>query len=338
MTNKIIVQISNAVKGSVLVAACLVTVACSQQEQPLSSQELEERRAELATQLADPASRTRLIAKVFGSTEEMERHAFLKFHVFGFTGEGNLIPFFSMNNYIVQRWSPAENDAFNVQHYEVAYYSKFDTDEAIDEWTNPLTDEVIELPHFVLGPVPRQYGPGLGQGADSFAPDPLNITMIGDRVYIPTLTRLRFPSTMSVEEWGPYGSAPERYWDSMLVYSANIEDVLDENRTHVPAEIHMQNLVSWDPYFKLGDSAGRTMVRAYGQHISGYDDLPATVRSNLEKYTPEIFELESWQETRFDAVELMQELIEKRANGTLDIDQPDYQPHRVKRFDELEGF
>jgi len=338
MTNKIIVQLTNAVKGSVLVAACLVTVACSQQGQPLSSQELEDRRAELATQLADPASRTRLIAKVFGSTEEMERHAFLKFHVFGFTGEGNLIPFFSMNNYIVQRWSPAENDVFNVQHYEVAYYSKFDTDEAIDEWTNPLTDEVIELPHFVLGPVPRQYGPGLGQGADSFAPDPVNITMIGDRVYIPTLTRLRFPSMMSVEEWGPYGSAPVRYWDSMLVYSANIEDVLDENRTHVPAEIHMQNLVSWDPYFKLGDSAGRTMVRAYGQHISGYDDLPATVRSNLEKYTPEIFELESWQETRFDAVELMQELIEKRANGTLDIDQPDYQPHRVKRFDELEGF
>ena len=143
---------------------------------------------------------------------------------------------------------------------------------------------------------------------------------------------------MSVEEWGPYGTASERYWDSMLVYSANIEDVLDDGQSHVPAEIHMQNLVSWDPYFKLGDSPGRTMVRAYGQHISGYDDLPATVRGNFEKYTPEIFDLDSWQETRLDAVDFMLELIEKRANGTLDIDQPDYQPHRVKRFDELEGF
>ena len=123
----------------------------------------------------------------------------------------------------------------------------------------------------------------------------------------------------------------------MLVYSADIEDVLDDDKTSVPAEIHMQNLVSWAPYFKLGDAPGRTMVRAYGQHISGYDALPQSIRENLTKYTPEIFDLESWTEPRFDNAELAQNLLEKRENGTLDIDQPNYVEPPIRSYDEVPG-
>jgi len=321
---------------SVLIAAVsLLATSCQNIEEPLSPQDLKENRAELSEILSDPAARTKLIAKVMGSTVEADRHAFLKFHVFGYAGDGNLIPFFSMNNYIIQKWRPGEDSTFEVDHYEVAYYSKFDTTEPLSDWENPLTGEVIELPHFVLGPVPRFYGPGIGKDPASFAPDPLNITMIGDRVYIPTLSKFQFPNSLTTEEWGRYGGSPATYWDSMLVFSADIEDALDEDKTHVSAEMHMQNLVSWAPYFKLGDSPGRTMVRAYGQHISGYDDLPADVRANLEKFTPEIFDLDSWTEPRLDTVEFSQSLAEARENGTLDIDQPDYVAPPIKKFDEV---
>ncbi len=338
MTTRFTNRLKAFAKRSMIGVACLALAACAQQTAERTSEKLEARRAELNETLSDPVARTRLIAKVFGSTEEMERHAFLKFHVFGFTGEGNLVPFFTMNNYIIQKWSPAEDDSFNVEHYEVAYYSEFDTDKAITQWTNPFTDEVIELPHFVLGPVPRFYSPGMSKDPASFAPDPLNITMIGDRVYIPTLTRFRFPGTMTTEKWGRYGGGSESFWDSMLVYSADIDDVLDESRAHVSAEIHMQNLVSWAPYLKMGDAPGRTMVRAYGQHISGFDALPQEIRANLEQYTPEIFDLGDWQEPRIDGVEFMQKLAQKRADGTLDIDQPDYKEPEIKSFFELEGF
>lgn len=323
-------------KFAFLGALSLATAACQGGQQDLSSQELEETRAELATILDDPAARSNLIAKVMGSTVEADRHAFLKFHIFGFAGDGNLIPFFSMNNYVIQKWVPGEDSTFEVQHYEVAYYSKFDTDEAISEWENPLTGETVDLPHFVLGPVPRFYGPGIGEDPGSFAPDPLNITMIGDRVYVPTLTKLQMSNSMTPEEWGPYSNGATTFWDSMLVYSADIEDVLDEDKTHVAAEMHMQNLVSWAPYLKLGQSPGRTMVRAYGQHISGFDDLPETIRANLEKYTPEIFDLDAWTDMRLDTLDLENSLAEARANGTLDIDQPDYVAPVIKKFDELE--
>jgi hypothetical protein len=137
------------------------------------------------------------------------------------------------------------------------------------------------------------------------------------------------------EEWGPFSSGPVAYWDSMLVFSANIRDVLDKEKTHVPAEIHMQNLVSWAPYLRLGQSPGRTMVRAYGQHISGFDDLPEKVRANLRKYTPEIFDVNGWTEMKLDSIEFANALAKKREDGTLDIDQPGYVAPKIRKFDEL---
>ena len=313
--------------------------ACSPgsgEDKTLSAADLDRYQKELEMRLQDPLARSKLIAKVFGSTVEAERHAFLKFHIYGYAGDGNLIPFFTLNNYVIQEWVPREEGNFDVRHFEVGYYSEFDEAEAIEEWENPLTGETIRLPHFVLGPLPRSYGPGKGESSASFAPDPLNITMIGDRIYIPTLTKINLPNALSVEEWGPYGSGPTTYWDSMLVYSADVEDVFDGEKTHVAAEMHMQNLVSWAPFLKLGDSPGRTMGRAYGQHISGFDALPKDIRAGFEKYTPEIFDIESWTVLRLDSIELAQDLAEQRAAGILDIDQENYIPFSVKNFDELD--
>lgn len=323
----------NFARSILVVSAVAVLASCSQSEpaaKELTSEELDLYQRKLALRLQDPVARSNLIAKVMGSTVEDERHAFLKFHIFGYAGDGNLIPFFTMNNYIIQKWTPGDSPGdYEVLHYEVAYYSKFDSTEALEYWDNPLTGETLELPHFVLGPVPRQYAAEMSDSTATFAPDPLNITMIGDRVYIPTFSSFAFPNGMKPEEWGPYSNGDTTYWDSMLVFSADVEDVFDNDLTHVPAEMHMQNLVGWAPYLKLGQTPGRTMVRAYGQHISGYDALPKDIRAGLEKYTPEIFDLDGWTELRMDTAELAQHLMEQRKAGTLDIDQPDYVPFEV---------
>lgn len=324
----------NFIQKALLGCTVLALGACTPNapaDTQLSAEDLDRYQRKLASRLKDPVERSRLIAKVMGSTIKEERHAFLKFHVFGFTGDGNIVPFFTMNNYIVQQWSPDEEPGdFLVQHYEVAYYSKFDEEEAIDTFENPLTGEIVETPHFVLGPLSRQYTAERSDNRATFAPDPLNITMIGSRIYIPTLTTLAFPNRMPPGDWGSYYTGPTTYWDSMLVFSADAEDVFNDKLTHTDAEMHMQNLVSWAPYLKLGQAPGRTMVRAYGQHISGYEALPDNIRKNLEKHTPEIFDIESWTETRIDSLDLIDDLLEKRANGTLDIDQPDYRLKKVQ--------
>lgn len=267
----------------------------------------------------DPIERSELIVRVMGSTAREDTHSFLKFHVYGFTGDGNVIPFFSMNNYIIQKWTPKGPGHYSLEHYEVAYYSEFDTEEAISEWTNPVTGETVDIPHFILGPIYREYTPE-GIIARGIAPNPLAISIIGDRVFIPAQSVDTNVNPMLPEEWGAYSSGPTIYWDSMLTYSANVEEAFDPAVNNAHAEIHMQNMVSWASYMKMGQRPGRTMVRAYGQNISGFDALPDKIRENLKTYTPDIFETDSWDTLKLDAIDFMVELMEKKAKGELVIE------------------
>lgn len=263
--------------------------------------------ADLEDILADPVRRSEMIVKVMGSTQREDTHAFLKFHVYGYTGE-NLIPFFTMNNVIVQKWTPMDEPGhFALQHYEAAYYSEFDGTKPIESWTNPVTGETIRIPPFILGPISREYTPE-GIIAPGLAPEPLNVSVIGDRIFIPTQSIDVAYNPMSTPDWGAYQGPEKIYWDSMMTYSAEMKDVLDPTKARAPSQIHMQNLVSFNPYFKMGMLEGRTMVRAYGMHLDSLEQIPPEVRAGLEAYVPEIFNTEEWTELRIDTIDFMQEV------------------------------
>ncbi len=275
--------------------------------------------ADLEDILSDPVKRSEMIVKVMGSTEREDTYAFLKFHIYGFDG-GNVLPLFSMQNVIVQKWTPMEEPGyFGLKHYEVAYFSEFDTNTPIETWENPYTGETLDIPPFILGPIEREYTPE-GIIAPGIAPNPLNVSIIGDRVFIPTQSIDKAYNPMSGPEWGPYAGDPDIYWDSMLTYSASAEDVLNPELTSVPAEIHMQNLISWGIFMKMGLRPGRTMARAYGKNIESLDDLPPEVVDGLKKYTPDIFETDEWTDLRIDAIDFMNEIRAKIDNGEIVIE------------------
>jgi len=301
----------------IFAASALALVACAGETAPAKTENYTT--ADLEEILADPVKRSEMIVKVMGSTAREDTYAFMKFHVYGYAGE-NIIPFFTMNNVIVQKWTPIEEPGnYDLEHYEVAYYSEFDTNTPITDWKNPITGEIIEIPPFVLGPSARQYTPD-GVIASGLAPQPLNISVIGNRVFIPTQSVDQTFNPMSGPEWGPYNGDPDVYWDSMLTYSADVADVLDPSLNKAGAEIHMQNLVSWNPYFKMGMLPGRTMVRAYGTHLDSLDDIPPEVRAGLEQYTPEIFETDTWTDFRLDSIDFMNDIRAKIDSGEIVVD------------------
>jgi hypothetical protein len=267
--------------------------------------------------LSTPEKKSAVVTKVMGSVLNEDTHAFLRFHIYGYAGK-NVIPFFSMNNYVVQRWQPTDDfGTYQLKHYEVGYYTKFDTDDAISEWQNPFTKEVVQLEHFVLGPVHRVYTP-TGIIAPGIAPQPLRVNVIGDRVFVPAQSIEKFPNMFPPEEWPELSNGPENFWDSMYTYSAYLRDVLNPNIGSAPAEIHMQNLTSWQPFLHLGRTEGRSMARAFGGNISGFNDLPEAILKDFEKYTPEIFGTDTWEEVRFDSVDYYKKKMaeKKRTEGS----------------------
>lgn len=261
--------------------------------------------------LSSPEKRVEVFTKIVGSIAKEEKHAFLRFHLYGFLGE-NVVPFFSMNNYVVQKWEPtAEPYHYQLKHYEVGYYTEFDTDKPITEWLNPVTGKVVELETFILGPITRIYTPE-GVIAPGLAPIPLRINVIGDRVFVPSHSIESFPNMFSPSEWPELSSGPKIYWDSMSTYSAPLSEVLDSQKSSANAEIHMQNLTSWQPFLRMGQIEGRSMARAFGKNIAGFHELDPIVREGFETYTPDIFNTNSWTDMKFDSIDFYNKAVAEK--------------------------
>ena len=216
-----------------------------------------------------------------------------------------------MNNLIVAYWRPGEDNSFHLKHYEVGYYTRFDTDDPITEWANPYTDETVEIFQFVLGPIARQYktdtvvAPGL-------APLPLTSHVIGDRLFVTTQALTQFPNMMTPEEWPKRSSGPMVNWSSLMTFSARVADVVNPDLSSAPAHVQLQNFISWAPWMLMGQRPGGTMARAFGTDIKDFDALPTAVRSGFERYTPEIFATEDWQTPRLDAVDYFNEMVRRK--------------------------
>ena len=268
----------------------------------------------LKLDLDDPVDLSFARQKVIGSIAKEEIHSFLRFHFYGQVPGETAVPLLSMNNYIIDAWEPVERGTYQLRHWEVGYYCEFDTDTPLDTWLNPYTNEEIEVFHFVLGPIDRLYTPEAVM-APGLAPRPRASHVMGPRFIVTTEAISQVPNMFQPEQWPKRSSGPVANWLSLQTLSALMDDVLDPGLNSAPANIHLQNFVSWSSWMQMGGRPGGTMARAYGTEISGFDALDENVLAGFRKYTPEIFETATWDVTRFDELDYFQLMQEKRAKG-----------------------
>jgi hypothetical protein len=264
--------------------------------------------------LNDPVDLAVARQKVIGSVVAEETHSFLRFHFYGQVPGEKARRLLSMNNYIIDYWEPGERGTYKLRHYEVGYYTEFDTDKAISRWVNPYTNEDLEVFHFALGPIHREYSPEAVL-APGLAPVPLNSHVMGDRLVVATEAISQMPNIFQPDEWPKYSSGKTVNWLSLQTLSALLEDVLNPELNSAPAHIQLQNFISWGSWMKMGGYEGGSMARAYGTEISGFDALPPEVLAGFKEHTPEIFETATWDVTRFDEVDYFQKMKKLREAG-----------------------
>ena len=259
--------------------------------------------------LDDPAERARIRAMVSGSCGAETVYTFCRLHLYLWFNEANLIPMVSMANLNITAWEPLPNGNYKGKVHEVGVYTKFDTDELIDTWKNPVTGEEREVWQFVGGPLSVEIGPdGVITGPEAtLKPKTMRIEQFGDLVLVPSQSAFSFPSPMKPEGWPKEAGGPMYFWDSHYVFGAQAADILNRRVTSAPAFVQFQNLVSFHPWIGMGQKPGRTYGKAYGAKLASLDELPPQARANLERKTPEIFDIASWTKPRLDFIEYMQQ-------------------------------
>jgi hypothetical protein len=249
--------------------------------------------------LGDPKAMARIRAKIMGSTVEEPVHTYMRLHIYGYRHDGNLVPLYTMSNLNIRRWTPQPDGSFKAKVFECGTYTKFDSDEPLDEWENPFTGERIKVWNFLAGPLNISINAdgSLGAGAETTVrARPQNFEVIGDTLFMPQASAFSYPNPFQPKDWPKESSGEKTYWDSHYLFQSKLADALNPTVTNAPATVQLQNLVSWGYWIRMGQQPGRSWGRGFGSKLRSLDDMPRAARREMEKKTPKIFETATWTE------------------------------------------
>lgn len=253
----------------------------------------------------DPLTALRTHVKMVGSLGKEPVVSFMRLNIYADLGEGNFIPFFTMNNILVDYWEPKGNDQHEMRKYEVGFYTRYDSQEPLEEFANPVTGKTTAIHHFRLGPVPRLYTP-TGVIAMGYTPKLLPIEVIGDRVFLATESIESRPDMIRPGETS--------YTNSFMTMSAALQNIVNPAVLSAPVHLQLQNKNRWAPWMGMGDRPGGTVARGFGGKVASLDALPEAVKSGARRFVPQIFETATWSEFVFEDSEYLKELAEKTGN------------------------
>ncbi|MCC5863031.1 MAG: DUF1838 family protein [Gammaproteobacteria bacterium] len=245
---------------------------------------------------SDPRINVRTHVRLVGSVARETVISFMRLNIYAYTGEGNFLPMFTMNNLLVDHWEPLGDDEYQMTKFEAGIYTAIDGREPLEEFVNPVTGQTLPIHNFRLGPVPRLYSPD-GYVVMSYNPNPLPIEVIGDRVFLATQSLESMPSMLE--------PGATNYVNSFMTYSAPLASVLDAEVTSLPVHMQLQNFNHWAPWMDMAGQPGGTVARGFGSKVTGFDALPPGVLDGFERHVPEILDTESWTEFVFEDSEFL---------------------------------
>ena len=248
---------------------------------------------------SDPLTALRTHVKMVGSLGKEVVYSFMRLNIYGDLGQGNFVPFFTMNNILVDWWEPKEDNQHEMRKYEVGFYTKYDSYEPLEQFDNPVTGKRVAIHHFRLGPVPRMYTPD-GVIAMGYTPKLLPIELIGDRVFLATESIESRPDMIHPGETS--------YTNSFMTMSALLSDIANPAVKSAPVHLQLQNKNRWAPWFGMGDRPGGTVARGFGGKIRDLDALPAPVIAGAKRFVPQIFDTKNWTDFVFEDSEYLKNL------------------------------
>jgi hypothetical protein len=256
-----------------------------------------------APDFRDPVTALRTHVKMVGSLAKETVYSFFRLNIYADPGAGNFVPFFTMNNVLVDYWEPKEDEQYEMRKYEVGFYTRIDSYEPLEQFDNPITGTRHPIHHFRLGPVPRLYTRD-GVITMGYTPKILPIEVIGDRVFIATQS---IESTPNLVHPGQ-----TNYINSFMTFSALLADVANPAVKSAPVHLQLQNKNRWQPWMGMGDRAGGTVARGFGTKIASLEALPPAVMEGIRRFVPQILDTANWKEFVFEDTEYLEEQARER--------------------------
>jgi Protein of unknown function (DUF1838) len=170
---------------------------------------------------------------------------------------------------------PVRGAGYKMVSRELLIYRDVRTGEVLKRWTNPWTNETVDVLHVANDPV---NSASYVKGRDG-NPVRWTGTILGDTWMSSTTVPLFYSNPLAgayqAEVGGTYHAT------EMFNFSGSVANLLDPLITTAAARITWVRVSDWLPWMKMGGREGVIYFNTTGLKLDKFDDMPAPLKTEL---------------------------------------------------------
>ncbi len=179
---------------------------------------------------------------------------------------------------------PERGTGWRMVSREVMLYLDPRTGEVLDRWTNPWTDETVEVMQIHNDPVNGR--PSFPRNADGTPFQLGSLREGGPYVFMPFEAPLFYTNPLA----GDYQEYVGNMYHAMEIFdfAALKSELYDTRKPTAYPTISWVRISDWMPWMRMGGRDGQMVFNAMGRKLpGGFEELPAILKNEIREHYPE---------------------------------------------------
>lgn len=244
----------------------------------------------------DPAENLRLLSRMWGTIEPGKEATLYVFGpMFGTTGPDDFRPLFRMESIANVRTYPQAGGAYRYLAAQIILFTDFDTGDVLDAWTNPYTNERVDVFQYRDGPLDYVLDPNkMPARYEVRSKDDLSRKLVldwyfrGPHAFGDAIAKTRLKNKLDPKVWKRESVGD--WWETYEAYrwQMKIAEAEDLSLPSIPSFTgDFQTFKPWEPFMLMGQRPGKIFSVRTAFKIDNYDVVPRKVMAYAEKHLPE---------------------------------------------------
>jgi hypothetical protein len=173
------------------------------------------------------------------------------------------------------------NKGFHLVSRELLIYRDKDTGEALKIWTNPWTNETVNVLHVANDPVNfKSFEVGRDGKPVTFGGE-----IVGESWWLRSTFPLWYENPLSSSYEKEIGGT--YHATEMFDFFGRADELLDPKTTTVKATVGWARMSDWLPWMNMNGREGVIYFHTAGKKLSNVAELPAPMRDEIARYYPD---------------------------------------------------
>lgn len=154
------------------------------------------------------------------------------------------------------------------------------TNQVMSKWTNPWTNEVVDVLHVANDPVNGDFA---AVGRDG-QPSKWRANMIGDQWFLVSTAPLFYENPLGGAYQNEVGGT--YHATEMFSFAGVTSELTDGSRNNVDVTVAWSRMSDWLPWMKMGGREGLVYFHTAGRKAMKWDDVSPLMRAEIDRNYP----------------------------------------------------